>query len=323
MELSEWWARKRRSPHTTIWNGGGAPIDLGVAGGTRSQGLAINSTGQVVGLSGAATYQATLWTGTAVNLGTLGGPFSIATSINNLGQIVGVSQIVGGSNRAFSYSNGAMTEIPSLAGANSSQAFDINNQGQIVGRNDLTSGNVQATIWNAGVPSALQNPFLNGTFSVAQGLNDLGQAVGVIAPYSSDFSVYHAARWTNGAALDLGLGAAEDINNIGQIVGVYSLPTGDARAKFWDIDGQGRDLTSLLDASGAGWTLYQATGINDAGQIVGAGVNASGQYRGFLLTPVSDVHGVPSPTLGAGLPGLLMAVLGFIGWLCHRRAIVA
>ncbi|MHB1587021.1 MAG: hypothetical protein ACYCRH_10250 [Acidiferrobacteraceae bacterium] len=44
------------------------------------------------------------------------------------------------------------------------------------------------------------------------------------------------------------------------------------------------DLTSLLP-SGSGWTLQDAYGINDLGQIVGDGV-VNGQEEAFLMTPV-------------------------------------
>ena len=61
---------------------------------------------------------------------------------------------------------------------------------------------------------------MNGTFSVAEAINDFGQAVGVFALNGSDFSLFHAALWANGSAQDLGLGVAEDINSTGQVVGV-------------------------------------------------------------------------------------------------------
>jgi probable HAF family extracellular repeat protein len=45
-------------------------------------------------------------------------------------------------------------------------------------------------------------------------------------------------------------------------------------------------MVDLNNAAAApGWTLEQATAINDNGQIVGYGVNASGQRDAFLLTP--------------------------------------
>ena len=62
-------------------------------------------------------------------------------------------------------------------------------------------------------------------------------------------------------------------------------------------------------SSGSGWTLDEATGINDKGQIVGYGTNPSGQSEAFLLTPVPE----PS-TLALG--GMGMAA--FWGW--RRRS---
>ena len=43
------------------------------------------------------------------------------------------------------------------------------------------------------------------------------------------------------------------------------------------------DLNSLIPA-GSGWVLRSATGVNDAGEIVGYGTY-QGQLSGFLLTP--------------------------------------
>ncbi len=63
-----------------------------------------------------------------------------------------------------------------------------------------------------------------------------------------------------------------------------------------------QNLNDLIDPS-SGWTLM-ATGINDAGQIVGAGFNPQGEYHAFLLTPI-----VPEPSTLSLLSG---AVLGFL-----------
>jgi probable HAF family extracellular repeat protein len=48
-----------------------------------------------------------------------------------------------------------------------------------------------------------------------------------------------------------------------------------------------QDLNSLI-APAPGWTLVEATAINDRGQIVGFGVNPDGQGRAFLLTPTPE-----------------------------------
>jgi probable HAF family extracellular repeat protein len=81
--------------------------------------------------------------------------------------------------------------------------------------------------------------------------------------------------------------AAISVNSSGVIVG-YSGGT-DSRA--WvgvptqpnGTNGQMTDLNSLIPA-GSGWVLTSASGINDAGQIVGTRT-MNGVQRGFLLTP--------------------------------------
>ena len=55
---------------------------------------------------------------------------------------------------------------------------------------------------------------------------------------------------------------------------------------------------NLLIPQNTGWTLFDAFGINDAGQIAVDGRNASGQSDAFLLTPV------PEPAVL--LPGLVL-----------------
>jgi probable HAF family extracellular repeat protein len=44
------------------------------------------------------------------------------------------------------------------------------------------------------------------------------------------------------------------------------------------------DLNNLISPN-SGWTLSDAAGINDNGQIIGQGTNPSHQYHAYLLTP--------------------------------------
>ena len=80
-----------------------------------------------------------------------------------------------------------------------------------------------------------------------------------------------------------------------------------------------RNLNNMLDGSGRGWTLFEASAVNNAGQIVGAGSSPSGPTHAFLLTPITDppVLGFTEfndPTLGAGIftPGSADEELGFV-----------
>src|SRR3954471_15151064 len=82
--------------------------DLGTLGGVMSEGRAINSSGQVVGLSttnktGSAVFHAFLYTqGVMSDLGTLvGGTNSVANGLNAAGQVVGYSQTTNRIQHAF------------------------------------------------------------------------------------------------------------------------------------------------------------------------------------------------------------------------------
>ena len=101
----------------------------------------------------------------------------------------------------------------------------------------------------------------------------------------------HAFLYTNGTITDLGtLGGASsealEVNMRGEVVGVSDVAGGGKRAFLWR-NGTMHDLNTVLP-SGSGWVLQKATGISDAGQIVGVGT-FNGATRGFLLTPPADL----------------------------------
>jgi probable HAF family extracellular repeat protein len=78
---------------------------------------------------------------------------------------------------------------------------------------------------------------------------------------------------------------ALSVNDRGQVVGQSSITADAAIHAFLYSDGQMQDLNSLLTPN-SGWTLREATGINDAGQIVGFGAFNGSFFRAFLVTPV-------------------------------------
>ncbi len=132
---------------------------------------------------------------------------------------------------------------------------------------------------------------LGGSSSFACGINNNGQVVGWSTTAGN--SAIHAFLYSGGAMTDLGtLGGSSSeaygINNNGQVVG-WSMTTGGAQVAFLYSGGKMVDLNTLIP-SGSGWTLVGAISINDNGQIVCRGCNASYQYEAFLLSPA------PKPT---------------------------
>jgi uncharacterized membrane protein len=73
----------------------------------------------------------------------------------------------------------------------------------------------------------------------------------------------------------------------------------------------GLDLNTLLPPN-SGWILTSATGINDAGQIVGFGIDPSGTYSGYELTPLANQ--VPEPSV------LAFFVLAGLGLAARKMA---
>ena len=89
---------------------------------------------------------------------------------------------------------------------------------------------------------------------------------------------------------------AGDINDSGVIVGTMRAAGGFSNYHAYIYaDGVVRNLNSLIPA-GSGLHLAYATGINNAGQIVGVAYDSRANYHAFLLTPVAA--GTPVVSIG-------------------------
>jgi probable HAF family extracellular repeat protein len=273
----------------------GVLTDLGTLGGSTSEADAVNSNGQIVGnafLPNDQAFHAFITQNSQlVDLGTLGGTNSEAHAINTFGQVVGSSSLTGDQvEHAFIDTNGVMTDLGTLGGS-TSEATGINDSGQVVGNSWTTGDESQrAFISQNGIMTDLGS--LGGDWSEAHGINARGDVVGL--SYTST-QKQHAYFYHDGWMQDLGtLGGngwsshADAINSYQQIVGsswTWIDQNNEREHAFVTQFGTMVDLNGLIDSS-SGWTLAEATGINDSGQIVGAGYNATGQYHGYMATPV-------------------------------------
>jgi probable HAF family extracellular repeat protein len=133
-----------------------------------------------------------------------------------------------------------------------------------------------------------------GYIGEALAISDTGEVVGDSNSGATFWP--HAFSWTKAnGMIDLGTlpgdswSEALSVNKNGQIVG-YSAYPNPLRAVLWTTAGP-QDLNKLIPAN-SGWNILSlASGINNAGQIVGQGtvMNAQGAWvtHAFLLTPVN------------------------------------
>lgn len=309
--------------HAFLWQNG-SMSDLGVIGSSsaslNSFAYGINDNGQIVGTAqiegGGSNSNAFLYTNSTMqNLNVTG----TAYGINNSGQIAGA----GYNNHAFRRnSDGSIQDLGTLSAYSGTKSYGraINAAGQVAAYDGSGMGQGatnQGFIWTNGTKQSTGT--LGGTSSTVYGINNAGQVVG--SSETSGNLYTRAFLCNNGKKIDLGtLGdtsQANQINNNGQVVGLSDGVFDDGsitHAALWTINADGTvtltDLNSLI--SGSGWSLQEATGINDKGQIVGWGMVGEGfdaQQHAFLLS--QEAAPVPLPP-AMYMFGSALAGLGFL-----------
>lgn len=140
----------------------------------------------------------------------------VAFSINDWGQVVGASGSCGPFDpnllynfvpaHAVLWQYGVAIDLGNLGGEVDNFAHGVNNRGQVVGGSDLAGDETtHAFLWNYGAKmqdlGAVSDTLDNDSYSIALGINDDGQVVGISA--SADFSVIRAFVRQGGKLVDL------------------------------------------------------------------------------------------------------------------------
>jgi uncharacterized membrane protein len=206
---------------------------------------------------------------------------TLGTCQNYYGTMQGwVTANLGGSFSLLNFPTGALP--------NATQAQGINNKGQIVGVFEHGSGiGTSGYLLSKGSYTTVNPP--GAPTSAANGINDAGQIVGYFCPTASCQGFLLSGiggTYTTISFPGAYATYAAGINNLGDVVGYfYCCASGPAQGfVFHSKTGAFELISDPLGFGGAspyGSGTF-ATGINDAGQVVGYYIDSSGAAHGFI-----------------------------------------
>ena len=289
---------------------------LSIDGGiTASRAFGVNDSGVVAGESALSPTrrEATLWSasGTRTGLGTLPNPngqdfSSVAFGVNNAGTAAGWSDSTD-STRAFSWTaGGGMSSLGTLPGGTQTRAYSINADGDVAGWGTSPAGDRGFV----GTPDLTSVGALSTDPTSRTRAYGISNRNGWIAGDARDPASGETAFIWSASSLLTSLGVLSgsersfgaDVNSDAMVVGWNEGGANGERAFLWTASEGMLDLNALvLDSSD--WTIQRARSINDQGYVVANAINADGQVRAVLLTPV------PEPATWALMFGGLLAVL--------------
>ncbi|MFG0328622.1 MAG: hypothetical protein ACF8PN_01880 [Phycisphaerales bacterium] len=248
-----------------------------------------------------------------------GASYANATAMNGSNEVTG-SALIGSMVKPFLYSDGECVWLDQIPGVSTS-GHGINDGGHVAGWM-YTWGVIwpEAFLWDGAAHQPLGT--LNGDYSYGEGLNNHDEVVGWWTGGSAAANG-HAFVHTGGRMIDLGPGIAFDISETGVVVGSEDRGFSDAALWEPGPNGwtrtvlEGREILSVNSsgtiAAGTGpsggyfdrasmWTLKDsnwvrtdlgdwdpllthsmATGVNDAGQIVGTFEELGEATKAFLF----------------------------------------
>jgi probable HAF family extracellular repeat protein len=172
-------------------------------------------------------------------------------------------------------------------------------------------------VYSGGNYTILHDPFAGPLGTRATGINDRGQIVGI---YWDSNNIPHGFLYNRGSYTTLTHPSAVTgtfaygINDGGQVVGRYATGVSNYGFLFNGTTYAPINVPSAKDTV--------AMGINNASEIVGYYDDSTGTHGGFLYSgsdETLDKRFQPGPIAGAGLPGLILASGGLLGWWRRKR----
>jgi probable HAF family extracellular repeat protein len=290
-----------------------------VPGATNTVASGLNDNGLFVGTANFLSPSPTLGYIYDVNtssITTIASPFSdngTADRVNNNGIVLGYANLhaPGG----YLYQGGTYTQLDNETGYLGGYG-ELNRNNQVL----ASSSTLQAYyVYDLGSgPLSATTGTLNWNLYTAQDFNDQATIAGFIQANQDLFLTTPSSNLNNSTTdkgrIGLGITGVGDINNLDAVVGTFDID-GATDHPFLFSNNHFVDLNDVISAA-LGWTLENATGINDQGQIVGTGLAADGLQHAYLLNPT--LSPVPEPAM-YGLAGVGMLMLASLRRRLTRR----
>jgi len=282
----------------SIWTSAGGKVDIGNLGAPTANPKGVSGDGQyIVGSSVNLLGQteAFIWSRATGVMRGLGSPGTIAYAVNTDGAVVVGSLRVGGTDRAFRWTDaGGMVNLETLSGGrfNGSTSSGVNGAGTIVVGTGTSANGGEAFRWTQATGMVGLGDLAGGGFnSWARAVSDDGS---VVVGKGNSASGTEAFRWVEGVGMtglgDLDGGAfgsdALAISSDGSVVVGYGKDASGQQAMKWTESDGMKSLKSILEDNGVdltGWALTEARGVSaDGGTIIGWGTNPGGASEGFI-----------------------------------------
>ena len=281
-----------------------------VAGATTTVASGLNDNGLFVGTANFSSPDPTLGYLYNVNtssITTFASPFfddGTGDRVNNNGIALGYAHLH--SPGGYIFESGTLTSLDSQTGYLGGYG-EINHNNQVL----ASSSTLQSYyVYDLGSgPLSGSTGLLNWNLYTAGNFNDNATIAGFIQANKDLFLTTPSSNLNNSTTdkgkIGLGINSVSDINNFDSVVGSYDVD-GTAIRPFLFSNNNFVDLNDVISAA-LGWTLLDASGINDKGQIVGTGLAADGLEHAYLLNPT--LSPVPEPSVYglAGAGALILA----------------
>lgn len=214
------------------------------------------------------------------------------TGLNDNGVTVGFWADQSGANFGFYKRNGKFHQVnfPVATGTTAaspamSQLLGVNDRNVAVGFTTDSAGNSHGYTYNIRTKKFKAITISGSTSVTAAAINRKGDIAGfdVNANGVTDGFLLSRGKVTTLAAPGASQTMATGINDSNEVVGVYTVGTGNAAVTHGFTWTSAHGFTTVDDPNGVGTTTVN--GVNDRGQLVGFYTDSNGNTDGMLATP--------------------------------------